>query len=167
MQLAKCLMACLVVCALAFPASALESSAGVKLDNTKVDVGANMQVEALKAWALAALQGQQTLINNINNCSKQNKFWNGTTCVSPNYTMGSPSISTNTVSLPLVWTFAYKTCTKKKLGICTRNDNFCQSSCSLPAKTNYRVYPDTNSIVIDNYVCSGGGQVKNVGNGGC
>lgn len=167
MCLRNYLVAVLMACAGPGLAAALEMSAQVDLDTKRVEAGANMQLEAVKAWALAVLQGQQTLLNNMNTCSKQQKFWNGTACVAPVYNMSNPSVAMNTYSLPLKWTFAYKTCTKKKLGICTRNDNFCQSSCVGSASASYSVRPETNSIVVTSYVCNGAGQVKNVGNGGC
>lgn len=59
--------------------SALERSSAMEFDTRRV--GAHMQLEAVKAWALAVLQGQQTIINNLNACAKQQRFWNGTVCV--------------------------------------------------------------------------------------
>lgn len=137
------------------------------VNTNRVEVGANMQVEAIKAWSLAVLQGQQTLLNQINTCGKQQKFWNGSACVAPTYQMSSPVVTQTTSNLPLQWTFAYKSCTKKTLGVCTRHDNFCQSSCQGSAYATYAINPDANTITVRSYVCNGAGQVKNVGNGGC
>lgn len=167
MYLTRYLIAGVLACGMSVSVAALERSASMDVNTNRVEVGANMQVEAIKAWSLAVLQGQQTLLHNLNTCSKQQKFWNGTACVAPVYTMNNPAVSMNTYSLPLKWTFAYKTCTKKKWGVCTRHDNFCQSTCVGSASASYTVRPETNSIVVTSYVCNGAGQVKNVGNGGC
>lgn len=153
--------------ALALPVAALERSAGKTVTESRIGVAANMEVESLKAWALAVLQLQDTQIKNIASCSTQRKFWNGTVCVTPVYTMNSPVVTTRNVGLPVSWRYSHKACTKKTWGVCTRHDNFCVSYCTLPTRANYAVNPGTNSIVIDNYVCSGGGQTRNVGNGGC
>lgn len=148
-------------------ALALERSATMDMDTSRVELGASMQVEAIKAWSLAVLQGQLTLLNEINACGKQKKFWNGSACVAPVYQMTSPAISQVTHNLPVTWTFAYKSCTKKTLGVCTRHDNFCQSVCQGSAYANYTVNAQANTITVNSYVCNGAGQVKNVGNGGC
>jgi len=159
MSVTKHLCTVALLLALATNAVALERSAGKSVDDSRVDVAANLQLESIKAWALAVLQAQDTQIKNITNCSKTNRFWNGSACVTPPMTgtMNNPTVAVSTINVTGQQAHYQSHCCKKKWGVCTSEKHHHQISyCTQPTGTTYVIDGPANKVNVVSKVCTPG-----------
>lgn len=156
----------IVSSALLLPAfsHALEATASSK--GAESVMGASGQLEVLSAAVRAILQNELGRINSVLTCAKESKFWDGSACVSPIYSLTAPTVTTNPIALPVSWVDIGKKCTKKKFGVCTKHDRFCMSSCGQANRTDYTFDVTSNAVVVNAYSCPASTQI-NVGNGTC
>lgn len=159
MSVTKHLCTVAMLVALALPAAALEMTAGKSVESSRVGIAATQQLESVKAWALAVLQAQDTQIKRITNCSTQNKFWNGTTCVAPPMvgTMTNPAVAVTSVNVTGWQAYYQSRCCKKKWGVCTsEKHHHLISYCTQPALTTYTIDGPNNRVNVTATTCSPG-----------
>lgn len=159
MSVIKHLCTAAMMLALATTAVGLERSAGKSVDDARVDVAANLELESLKAWALAVLQLQDTQIKNITNCSKTNKFWNGSICVQPpmSGTMTNPTVAVSTINVTGQQAYYQAYCCKKTWGVCTSEKHHHQISyCTEATGTTYVIDGPANKVYVTSKTCTPG-----------
>lgn len=65
----------------------------------------------------------------------------------------TPTVSTANVALGQRETYLYKTCTRRRFGVCTRHDNICKRTCDGSPGLTYSVNTTTNHVTVENRYC--------------